>query len=70
MPGLAIENQERWVKDIDPRGTLLTHLIAPKEWECDMMGFLTNTFLCIRLPDLLFLKPQPFLTLQIDHWLD
>ena len=53
MPGL--ENQEWWVikNSFVPGGTLHTHLVAPKKWKCDMIGFLTNTFLYVRLPDLI-----------------
>ena len=51
MPGL--ENQELWVKEFFyPWGTLPTHLVTPTKWTCDMMGFLTNTFQYVRLPDL------------------
>ena len=59
----GLENQEWWVKEFfHPRGTLPTHLVAPKKWKCDMMGFLTNTLQYVRLPDLkvdlLFLRPH------------
>ena len=42
MPGL--ENQEWLVEFFYSWGTLPTHLVAPKKWRCDMMGFLTIHF--------------------------